>query len=208
MSGRGFRDLSFCGTGETFDPVLVIAVERAGMLVAEFLEEEGALLRFLGQHVTTISRGRDHPAVVRARTGFVAVDRRLPREPGEGLVLRHVESHGKSHRHPAVRGSELQYRLIAQDLDLIFGRKVARPVLGLDEQLPHHFRRRLHVDIVERVESRRFRVVPLGPIHLVVHPLFFLPERVGENASMRQLLSEVFGRTARSPGRAQVASRS
>lgn len=88
-SGRRIRHFRLGGTGEAFDPVLVIAVERTGMLTPELLEEEGALLRFLGQHVTTIVRGRDHPAVVCARTGFVIVDRRLPRESGERLELRH-----------------------------------------------------------------------------------------------------------------------
>jgi hypothetical protein len=54
--------------------------------------------------------------------------------------------HWKANRHPAVFGSERQFRLTGQNLDLIFGRKVARPILGVDQQLPHHFRRRLHVN--------------------------------------------------------------
>ena len=37
--------------------------------------------------------------------------------------------------HPAVFGSERQFRLISQDRDLIFGGKVARPILGVDKQL-------------------------------------------------------------------------
>jgi hypothetical protein len=79
-SVRRFRHFRLCGAGEAFDPVLVIAVEGTGMLSPEFLEEKGTLLRFLGQHVTAIVRRRDYPAVVSARTGFVAVDYGLPRE--------------------------------------------------------------------------------------------------------------------------------
>jgi hypothetical protein len=41
--------------------------------------------------------------------------------------------HRKANRHPAVSGSEREFRLTGQDLDLVFGRKVARPILGVDE---------------------------------------------------------------------------
>src|ERR1700691_1211921 len=115
---------------KAFNPFLVIAVERTGILPPEFLEEEGALLRFLAQQVTACVRWSDDPAVIGARTGLVAVDQCRPREPAAGHALRHDKMHRKANRHPAVSGSERKFRLTGQDLDLIFGRKVARPILS------------------------------------------------------------------------------
>jgi hypothetical protein len=43
--------------------------------------------------------------------------------PGKHSVT--IEMHRKANPHPAVFGSERQFRLTVQDLDLIFGGKVA-----------------------------------------------------------------------------------
>ena len=40
-----------------------------------------------------------------------------------------------------------------QNSDLIFGRKMTRPIAGIDEQLPNDFGRSLYVDVVERVDG-------------------------------------------------------
>src|SRR5215813_8591699 len=95
------------------------------MLVPDHLKEEGALLRLLGQHMTPIVCGSDDPAVIATRTGFVAIDCRRPSEPAAGHKFRHSETHRKANSYPAISGSERQFRLTGQDLDLIFGRKVA-----------------------------------------------------------------------------------
>jgi hypothetical protein len=44
-SARRPRHFRLCGAGEELDPVLVVAVERTGMLAAGLLEKEGAQLR-------------------------------------------------------------------------------------------------------------------------------------------------------------------
>ena len=80
---------SFCPARKAFDPFLVIAIERTGILAPQFLEEEGALLRLLRSHMTTIARGRDDPAVAGARTDLVTVDWRRPGEPSAGQTFRH-----------------------------------------------------------------------------------------------------------------------
>ena len=61
---------SLCRARKTFNPFLVIAVERTGILVPELLEEVGALLRLLGKHMTPSVCGSDDPAVIGARTGL------------------------------------------------------------------------------------------------------------------------------------------
>jgi len=77
--------------------------------------------------------------------------------------------HGKANRHPTVFGAQRKFRLTGQDLDLIFDRKVTRPILGVDKQLPHHFRRRVHVNVVERVDRRGLRVKWERPNYVVIH---------------------------------------
>ena len=56
----------------------------------------------------------------------------------------------------------------------------ARPVLGVDQQLPYHLRR-LHVDVIERIDGRRFGIVLLGPNHTVVDRLLLLLEQILED---------------------------
>jgi hypothetical protein len=41
---------------------------------------------------------------------------------------------------------------------------------------PHHFRRRLHVDVVERVDRGRFRIIPLRPMHMAIHVWIPVPK--------------------------------
>src|SRR6204780_175423 len=89
--------------------------------------------------------------------------------------------HRKANRHPAVFGSERQFRLTGQDLYLIFGRKVARPVLGIDKELPHHFRRRVYVNVVERVDRRGLWVKWERPNYMVIHFLFPLPLSISDS---------------------------
>src|SRR4051794_32822519 len=121
-SARPLGSIRFRCARKAFDPFLMITVERAGMLVPEFVEEEGALLRLFGQHMTTTVRGSDDPTVI-GRRGLVAVDYRRPRESAAGHVLRHDKIHQEANRHPAVFGSECQFRFTGQDLDPIFGWK-------------------------------------------------------------------------------------
>ena len=47
-SAARLRCFSLCCTRKAFNPFLVIAVERTGILTPEFLEKVGALLRLLG----------------------------------------------------------------------------------------------------------------------------------------------------------------
>lgn len=87
------------------------------MFVPEQVEKPLLLLRFLGEHMAVIFRESDDPAVVRARVGRVAVDRRRPRDPAEGLEF----SHGEAHRESG--GDERDFRLAGQYLDLVLGGK-------------------------------------------------------------------------------------
>jgi hypothetical protein len=47
----------------------------------------------------------------------------------------------------------------AQDFDLIFGRKMTRPIPDIDEQLPNDFGRSFYVNVVERIDGGMPRVV-------------------------------------------------
>lgn len=93
------------------------------MFVPEQIEKPLLLLRFLGEHMAVIFRESDDPAVVRARVGRVAVDLRRPRDPAEGLEFSHGEAHRESDGDTAVRGSERDFRLAGQYLDLVLGGK-------------------------------------------------------------------------------------
>src|SRR4051794_8999391 len=86
---RLVRDFRLRCAGKAFDPFLVITVECTGMLAPEFLKEPRALLRFFGQHMAAIGCRSDDPAVVRARSGNVAIDCCRPCQPAEGFALRH-----------------------------------------------------------------------------------------------------------------------
>ena len=108
---------------EAFDPVLVIAVQRAGMLAPDQFKEEVALLRLLGQHMTPFSRRSDDTAVISGRTGLVAINCRRAREPAARYEFSNDRAHWIANRHPVEFGSEYQFRFTAQDLDLIFGGK-------------------------------------------------------------------------------------
>ena len=59
-----FRDFSLGCARKAFDPFLMIGVEGAGMLATELVEEPGALLGFLGQHMAAIARRGDDPTMV------------------------------------------------------------------------------------------------------------------------------------------------
>src|SRR5947208_16839031 len=61
VSSCRLRHFGLRCAGEAFDPFLVIAVERAGMFAPELLEEPGALLCFLSQHMAAMVRRRDDP---------------------------------------------------------------------------------------------------------------------------------------------------
>src|SRR6185437_9320556 len=57
----------------------------------------------------------------------------------------------------------------------------ARPVLGVDQQPPYHLSARLHVDVIERIDGRRFGIVLLGPTHAVADRLLLLLEQILED---------------------------
>lgn len=69
----------------------------------------------------------------------------------------------------------------AQDFDPIFGRKMTRPIAGIDEQLPNDFGRSFYVNVVERIDGGMPRVVWVRPNHVVVHFLFLLLEEILQN---------------------------
>ena len=61
--------------------------KHTGMLSTDQLEEEFTLLRLLGENMASVARGRNNPAVVSGRSGFVALDGRRPRESAAWHVL-------------------------------------------------------------------------------------------------------------------------
>ncbi len=69
----------------------MIAVESTGILAPELFEEEGTLLRLLGEHMTTIVRGSEDPAVEGARTSLVAVDQESLRSGTHSVTVRFVK---------------------------------------------------------------------------------------------------------------------
>lgn len=135
-----FRRFHLGRSREAFDPVLVIAIQRAGILAPDQFKEEVALLRLLGQQMRPFIRRSDDPAVLSGRTGLIAIHYRRPRELTTRYEFGNDEAHRIANRHPVEFGSECQFRFTAQDLDLIFRGKMTRPIPGIDEQLPNHFR--------------------------------------------------------------------
>src|ERR1700722_13645580 len=107
---------------------------------------------------TTVVSGSDDPAVEGTRTGLIAVDQCRPRESPSRHALRHDQMHRKANRYPAVSSSERKFRLTGQDLDLIFGRKVAPPILAAAKWLPSPFRGGVSANVLERVDCGDFWV--------------------------------------------------
>jgi hypothetical protein len=50
-------------------------------------------------------------------------------------------------------------------------------MLCVDKQLPHHFRRRVYVDVVERIDRGGLRVKWVRPNHMVIHFFFTLNQQ-------------------------------
>src|SRR5215469_9633296 len=98
------------------------------MFTPDQFKEEVALLRLLGQHMTPVLCRSDDPAVISRRPGFVAINCRRPREPATRYEFSNDEAHRIANRYPMEFGSESQRRFTAQDVHLIFGRKMTRPV--------------------------------------------------------------------------------
>lgn len=69
-------------------------------------------------------------------------------------------------------------------------------MLGIEQQFPDHLRRRLHVDVVDRVYGRRFRIIPLGPDHMVIHRSPQLLEQVLEDEGPPTLVPPLHELTA------------
>ncbi len=158
----------------------MIAAQRTGMLAPDQFKEEVALLRLLGQQMTPFIRRSDDPAVISGRTGLVAIHSRRPRELTARYEFGNDETHWITNRHPVEFGSECEFRFTAQDLDLILVGKMTRPIPGIDEQLPNHFGRGHHVNVVERINSRMSGVVLFRPNHVVIHLLFLRMKRQKE----------------------------